>query len=212
MPRCVVVAGGTIGCYGRARSYLRSDDYFVFCDCGLRHEDGLGVKASLIVGDFDSHEVPKDRKECSVICLPRMKDDTDTMYAIRTCVEKGFDDFLLLGMLGGRADHSLANIYALVYLFKKGMKALLVTDTQEMWIVGSEKSFIEPSKYFSLISISGVAKGVNIENALYPLEDATIESSWQYAVSNEVLPGRRAEVSVAEGCVLVIRTLDELVI
>ena len=58
MARCVIVSGAPIGDYSRIRRYLRPDDFFVFCDGGLRHRAGLQAEADLIVGDFDSHEKP----------------------------------------------------------------------------------------------------------------------------------------------------------
>ena len=53
--RCVIIGGADIGEYDRIRSYLREDDYVIYCDCGLRHMNGLGAEPSLIVGDFDSY-------------------------------------------------------------------------------------------------------------------------------------------------------------
>ena len=75
MARCVIVSGAPIGDYSRIRRYLRLDDFFVFCDGGLRHRAGLQAEADLIVGDFDSHEKPAGGAE--IIALPREKDDTD---------------------------------------------------------------------------------------------------------------------------------------
>ena len=60
MGRAVIVGGGEIGNYSRARSFLKEGDYLVYCDSGLRHEEKLG-KADLIVGDFDSFP-PGERK------------------------------------------------------------------------------------------------------------------------------------------------------
>ena len=54
MNRCVIVAAGEIHNYGSAISFLRKDDYFIFCDGGLSHAESLCIKPNLIVGDFDS--------------------------------------------------------------------------------------------------------------------------------------------------------------
>lgn len=207
MPRCVIVAGGEISDYAHVRSYLKADDFVVYCDCGLRHLEQLNAKADLVVGDFDSHEKPAD--DIPMIVLPKEKDDTDSLYAIKECLRRGYDDFLLVGMLGGRVDHSIGNLYALLFLHQKGCRAMLVTDTQEMQMVGSEVCYVEDCRYFSLLNISGCAKGVTVCNAAYPLKDAEITSAFQYGISNEVLPGKMAEVSVQEGCLLLIRTLAE---
>ncbi|MCR5101846.1 MAG: thiamine diphosphokinase, partial [Butyrivibrio sp.] len=76
MNRCVIVAGADIQNYDYIRNCLKTDDFFIFCDSGLKHMDKLGVKPGLIVGDFDSHEKPD--LDIETIVLPREKDDTDT--------------------------------------------------------------------------------------------------------------------------------------
>ena len=55
------------------------------------------------------------------------------------------------------------------------------------------------------MNVTGTAKGITIENAKYPLENAEITCEYQYGISNEVLPGRRAKVTVLEGKLLLIK-------
>ena len=57
--RCVIVGGAEIRTYDRVRQYFRPDDFFIYCDCGLRHQEALRAEPDLIVGDFDSHEKPE---------------------------------------------------------------------------------------------------------------------------------------------------------
>lgn len=74
-----------------------------------------------------------------------------------------------------------------------------------MEIISSEPAYVDNSfAYFSLLNITGVAKGITIENAKYPLENAVITSEYQYGISNEVLPGRIAKIFVSEGKLLLI--------
>lgn len=211
MKRCVIVSAGEIRDYERARSFLREGDFFVFCDGGLAHAGGLCVKPDIIVGDFDSCKA-SDLSEYAgtaghpeIIKLPREKDDTDTMYAVRLAVERGFDDFLFLGAMGARFDHALANVSVLLFLDGLGIKALLVDDYSEMQIAGKRPLYIKDNcSYFSVMTIEGNVSGVNIKNAKYPLENASLSADFQLGISNEVLPGKTAEVSVKHGRVLVI--------
>lgn len=202
--RCVVIGGAGIRDYQAIWDHLAPDDFNIFCDSGLFHQEALGVQPHLIVGDFDSHENPHLNVE--TIVLPREKDDTDTVYAVKEAVRRGFDDFLLLGVAGGRLDHTLGNLSILLSLHAQGKRALLVDDWSEMEVVGREPAYVEDCfPFFSLLNISGTARGVTIEDAKYPLRDAEIPCTYQYGVSNEVLPGRRAKVSVKEGELLLIR-------
>ncbi len=207
MKRCVIIGGAPIENYKRTAEYLRGDDYVVYCDSGLRHMEGLGVKPDLIVGDFDSHENPM--METETIVLPCEKDDTDTVFAVKEALKRGFDDFLLLGAAGGRLDHTLANVSILLDLHSRGKKAVLVDDFSEMSVAGSQWTEISSEyTFFSLLNISGTARGVTIENAKYPLEGAEITCEYQYGVSNEVLPEKTARVKVEEGRLLLIKVLS----
>ena len=208
MSRCVIVAAGEIHNYGSAISFLRKDDYFIFCDGGLSHAESLGIKPNLIVGDFDSCDsdvLSKYEEQCEIIKLPREKDDTDTLYAVKLAVERGYSDFLILGAMGGRFDHALGNISILLYLEGLGKKAVLIDDYSVMQIAGRKPLLIEDNcSYFSVLTVAGDVSGVTIKNAKYPLENASLSADFQLGISNEVLPGKVAEVSVEHGRVLVV--------
>ena len=204
MKRCVIVGGAGINNYDYIRSRLCADDYIVFCDSGLRHLEPLQVKPSLIVGDFDSHDNP--HLDVETIVLPCEKDDTDTVFAVKEAIKRGFDDFLLIGVVGARLDHTLGNVSILLYLDSIGKKGIVIDDYSEMEIVSNEPAYIEDSyAFFSLLNVSGTAKGITIENAKYLLNNAEITCEYQYGVSNEVLPGKTAKVSILEGKLLLIK-------
>ena len=145
--RCVIVGGADIGDYTRVKQYLREDDAVVFCDSGLKHMEALGVKPALIVGDFDSHCNP--HLDVETIVLPCEKDDTDTVFAVKTMVQRGYDDFLLIGVIGARLDHTLGNVSILLYLDSLGKKAEIVDDYSEMQIVSTVVSVSKGSSFTS---------------------------------------------------------------
>ena len=204
MDRCVIVGGADINNYEYIRSTLRQNDYVIFCDSGLKHLEALRVQPGLIVGDFDSHDNPHLTVE--TIVLPCEKDDTDTVYAVKEAVKRGFDDFLLIGVVGARLDHTLGNVSILLYLDSLEKRGCIIDDYSEMEIV-SEKpvSVTNDYSFFSLLNITGCAKGITITGAKYPLTDAEISCEYQYGVSNEVLPGETAVVSVKCGKLLLIK-------
>ena len=159
--RAVVIAGGEIISYERVRSFLKPEDYYIFCDSGLFHKEGLNVEPDLIIGDFDSHEKVDTGSE--IITLPEMKDDTDSLSGVKLALKRGFKDFLLLGMTGRRMDHTLCNLYLLSYIKSHHGRALIVDDWSEMEVVEKEEVFISDTyAYFSLIAWKGKCEGVNI--------------------------------------------------
>lgn len=204
MKRCVIVGGADINNYEYIKRCLRNDDFIVFCDRGLKHLESLQVKPGLIVGDFDSHDNP--HLDVETIVLPCEKDDTDTVFAVKEAIKRGFDDFLLIGVVGARLDHTLGNVSILLFLDSLDKKGKIIDDYSEMEIVSNEPACVNDSfAYFSLLNISGTAKGITIENAKYLLDNAEITCEYQYGVSNEVLRGNVAKITVKEGKLLLIK-------
>ena len=202
--RCVIVGGADIHNYPRICEKLRGDDYVIFCDSGLKHLQALGARPCLIVGDFDSHENP--RLEVETIVLPCEKDDTDTVFAVKEAVRRGFEDFLLIGVVGARLDHTLGNVSILLYLDSLGKRGCILDDYSEMEIVSAEPVSIGTEyAFFSLLNVTGCARGITITGAKYPLEGGEITCEYQYGISNEVLPGQTAQVRVERGKLLLIK-------
>ena len=202
--RCVIIGGAEIRNYDLIRSYLRSDDYIIFCDCGLKHADSLRVSPSLIVGDFDSHPMPEDSR--NVIILPCVKDDTDTIFAVKESIRRGFSEVLMIGVTGGREDMTIGNICALLMLKSNGIPATIAGDYSEISIItaGESVKVADGWRCFSLLNISGHAGGITITGAKYPLNDGAITPEYQYGISNETLPGNDAEISLKEGNLLLV--------
>ena len=202
MARCVIVGGAEIKDYRRVCEALGEGDFYIFCDSGLRHLEKLGVWPDLVVGDFDSH--PDPRLPVETITLPREKDDTDTVYAVRECVKRGLCDFLLLGVFGARLDHTIGNIGILLYLDSLGLSALAVDDVGDMRVVSRTPVTVEECAYFSLLAVDSAT--LTVTGAKYSVSHAAFGVEYQYGVSNEIAYGADcAAVTVERGRVLLYR-------
>ena len=181
------------------------DDAFYLCaDSGLRLAQSLGITPHMGLGYFDS--LDSFPEHLPHITAPVEKDDTDTVFAVKEALKRGFDDFLLIGVVGARFDHTFGNISILLMLDKAGKKGKIIDDYSEMEIVSNETAYIDDSfAYFSLLNITGIARGITIENSKYPLVNAEITSEYQYGISNEVLPGRIASVHIKYGKLLLVK-------
>lgn len=208
--RAVIVCGAKIKDYEFVSSYFKEDDFFIYCDSGLVHEDRFmsttDTSANLIIGDFDSHEMPENRT-VEIIKLPTEKDDTDSVYAVKEAIKRGFKEILMVGVIGDRLDHGLVNVYSLIYMYERGIDAMIVDDFSEMRLIGNRKGEIVESKwaYFSLVAIAGEAKGITIKNAKYEVENVLITPSYQYATSNEVRGDVPAEITLTDGYLLLMK-------
>ena len=211
--RVVILGSAEIKNYEKISRFINPEDFIIACDGGLNHVEKLGLSPSavdLIVGDFDSHSRPneQDFPSAQIVQLPCEKDDTDVFFAVKEALHRGFTDFILLGVIGQRFDHSLVNISVLLYLQKNGAAGVIYDDYSKMQLVvaGTKPTLIPDTySYFSLMTLEKEAVGVTIKNAKYPLENATIENSYQLGVSNQVIPEQQAEVSLKTGSLLLIQ-------
>lgn len=172
-------------------------------DGGLRHLKAAGLSADLVIGDFDSlGSIP----ECENIkSAPKEKDDTDTMLAVREALAAGAEDIVIYGGLGGRFDHSYANLQALKYISDSGARGYLLGGGSICTVFkNSSISFAAGmTGYVSVFCFGDKAEGVNLRGLRYPLINAVLSDTYPIGVSNE-FTGVSANVSVSDGSLLVI--------
>ena len=199
--RCVIVSGGD---FSPAEGLRPGEDFVIACDRGYTYCSRLGLKPDLVISDFDSYRGEVDAS-VPVNAYASEKDDTDTMLAVRCAVEHGFDELLFCCALGGRLDHLIANLQALVFARKHGIRASLRSEDTEVIALMNERLLIPHRKGWSLsvFAFDGPCRGVCIRGAKYPLENAEILPSFPIGVSNQWASGQ-AEIAVSEGILLVV--------
>ncbi len=204
--RCVIVGGGEIKDLAYDRGLIKADDFVIAADRGLLRCQQMGVKPQLLLGDFDSYEgeIPTD---IPVLEYPVEKDDTDTMLAIKTALDKGMTELLLLGMTGGRLDHSIANIQSVVYAAVHGAKAAMAEEDLYITAICGGQSITIPNREDFTLSVfahSERCTGVTLSDLYYPLEDGELVNTFPLGVSNHFLSGKDAHISIKEGIALII--------
>lgn len=199
---CYIV--GAMSLTPALRPYPTAEDYVIAADRGYDSLMAYGVVPDLAVGDFDSLGYQPDHP--NVIQLPVEKDDTDMVFALRKGLELGYRRFLLLGGVGGRLEHTLANLQLLDWLTGQGGQGFLAGEKTVATAIRGPASLTFPatmSGYLSAFCNSGTAEGVTLENLKFPLEHSTLTSSFPLGVSNQFL-GQSARVSVEKGSLLLI--------
>lgn len=181
----------------------QKQDLIIAADGGYASLCTLGIQPHLVVGDFDSLDEIPDHPD--VLRLPRIKDETDMGYAINHALKLGYTRFLMLGGMGGRLEHTIANLQLLAGLSQQGALGLLYGNGQAATVI-TNGSFTFPetmSGYCSVFCQSGTAEGVTIEGMKYPLYEEELTGDFPLGVSNEFL-GVPATVSVEKGTLLLI--------
>ena len=204
MARCVILSAVPVGEW--AKKLILPKDFIIACDAGYENAKQLGLEPDLILGDFDSTACPVEKNP---IVLPKEKDDTDTHYAARLAVQKGFSSVLMLGALGGkRPEHTLANLSTGLWLTKQHVKVVLANETTQIQYVTSEfpaRLEHDPNIYFSVFPMGEAAQAVSEKNAKYEVENAELTNDFPVGISNETKPGGSI-VSVHKGVLLLLCT------
>lgn len=208
--KALVITGGECA----EKVELPEYDICIAADSGFITAERLGVFPDVLIGDFDSIGIAMPREyrdpetgRCSdIIRYPPMKNATDTMLAADYAIGHGADELCIVGGLGGRADHTVSNVFLLEKLRRSGINAYLTDGLNELRVLMSGDSVSVPFgeyRYFSTLALDKCT--VSVKNCLYPLSYDILERDNAYGVSNEPLVGN-AEVICHEGTLLVFRT------
>lgn len=205
---CVVFGAGEYYDGPHDRPEVPDGAFMVAADGGLDHTRALGVIPDVVVGDFDSLEGEPPAAGTRTIALPPLKDDPDMLSALKIGWQAGAREFHIWGGLGGRIDHTLANVQLLAAVSEIGGMAFLHGNgTIVTAITDGRLDFAAhepaPAPMVSVFSHSDVSLGVNETGLKYELHDATLHSSKVVGLSNEFLPGVPASIEVCEGTLTV---------
>ena len=189
----------------------KGEDITVAADSGIKNAIALGDRVDIAVGDFDSFPESEIPEGAEVIRLKPEKDITDAQAAIEIAIERGADSFVIIGGLSGRLDHTLANLSILEDLTARNYYAIATDGYSRVHFVNGGSALIGRGggfKYFSLLPVTDIVKGVSIEGAKYPLKNVRLtRKNGGFATSNEI-EGNCALISVKKGALYLIESRD----
>lgn len=205
MKRCVLLCAAPNANAAYCKTQIKLDDYIACADGGYDLAKKIGVKPDLVVGDFDSISNVLHIDTAELVQLPSRKDDTDTIYCLKRLIEKGFKEIILLGAVGGRVDHTFANITALKFLFKQGVVGVLTDDACSIHYTESKLVLARcKGKTVSVFPFGCSSAAITLNGFRYPLTDYRLLSDMPLGISN-VVEDSAAEVQVHHGGVIVIQ-------
>ena len=203
MQRCIIFCAGE---RGEIDFSFRDDDFVICCDAGFKAACEMGIEPDLIMGDFDSYseKLPDGIK---TMRFPVEKDDTDSMLAVREGLKRGYREFVLLFPLGGRLDHTYANIQTLAFLLEHGAEGILIgpRDTVRLLRNGTLILDRKENKTFSLFAFMGTAKGVSLSGMQNSLDNAEVTEAFPIGLGNHILEPQ-GTVTVTDGTLLIIES------
>lgn len=208
--RCVVVLNGSLARPERLLPLLRRADWIIAADGGANWLDGQGLSPTLLVGDLDS-AAPElvaqlEQRDVPVERHPVDKDETDAELALQRAAALGATQIIILGALGGRVDHELANIMLLAMPALEPLDVAICDGVSTLRLLrGAGEIRGQAGDTVSLIPWGGVAQGIVTEGLAYPLRGETLHHGAARGISN-VLLGDRATVTLERGALLVVHT------
>ncbi len=205
MKKCLLISGGEF-CPLRKKEEF---DLVIACDAGLSAAKKMNIVPDVVIGDFDSYTGSID-KDIKVIKLNPIKDDTDTISAVRYAIDEGADEIHICCAFGGRFDHSIANVQTAAFIEEHGARAVIEgKDTILYSIRDSHLSLKkEEDSYLSFFAISDICSRVTIKGTKYEIEDETVTNTYPIGVSNEWMSDE-AYIEVKSGtAVIIISKMD----
>lgn len=202
--RCVIIAGSPCYDIDFIKDYVKENDYVICADKGALYAYQAKITPNLVVSDFDSYS-KKVFEKCDTVALAVHKDDTDTFHSVNTALEKGYKNIDILCGLGGRTDHTYANISILKYIFQNGGTGMLVSKEEKIMLLTKGKYCFNDllGKTFSLFPFGCESVCVSYKGAEYPLSNYRIKSEIPLGISN-VFISQKSEIEIYDGIAIFI--------
>jgi len=205
--RTAIIANGEICDYIATKKKLEGVAHIVACDGGLRHTEAMGIWPDVIIGDLDS--APSNylsackQRNIPIHTYPTEKDDTDLALAMAYALAKPASSIIILGALGGRIDHLVANFHVLV--MAKTIHAEIWDENTSVLLI-HDRLCLPKENYqtLSLIPLSTEVTGITTRGLVYPLNDETLRLGVVRGVSN-CFNEDEANIVIKSGVLLAIR-------
>jgi thiamine pyrophosphokinase len=206
----IIVSNGRFGDPGFFQKKIASmENYLIICcDGASRHLQELGIKPDIIIGDMDSITYVQlenyKRQGVKIVQYPADKDFTDTELALNYAIELKPAAVYIWGALGGRLDHTLAN----VFLLRKGkdvsIKTFLIDEYCEAFVIDQEAAFSgAEGQTVSIIALTEKVESITMKGFLYTIKDEVLTIGESLGISN-IINEACAIINVRSGSLLVI--------
>ena len=213
--KTLIVSGGNIKKIFFKDFILKNKfDNIIASDKGLETLDKFNIKPNYIIGDFDSINLKildkyiNDNKT-KIIKLNPIKDYTDTHMALKLAIKLKSEDITIIGAIGTRIDHTIANINILKEALKKEIVCRIVNENNSIMLI-DRKTTIEKDdnyKYISLIPLTSTVDGITLKGFKYSLNNSKIKIGESIGVSNEQIK-QKAIIEIKKGILIVIKSND----
>lgn len=211
--RVYIFAGGRIDPACLDQIELSESDMVIGADRGALFLVNHGISPDIAVGDFDSVspeelELIRTQSKDFISCDAIDKDLTDTELAFDLAIENKATEVIMLGVLGTRFDHSLANVHIMLRGMQHQIASSIWDVNNYITLTGTSCELEERGyTYVSLLPLTPEVTGITLEGFMYPLQNATIKLGQSLGVSNR-LSEKVGRIRIDSGLLLIIQSKD----
>ena len=193
------------------RSRIRAEvfDLVLGADGGARYAHDLNVTLDAIIGDLDSLSAFEQQgiSNTEFVSYPAVKGETDLELALLYAVERGANRIVMVGVMGGRMDMTIANILMITHTSLNSCRIEVWHGEQTGLVIKppGENIYGHPGDTVSLLPLSSDVSGITTEGLKYSLNDEKLPFGPARGVSN-LLEKPSAHIKLSEGVLLAIHT------
>lgn len=212
--KILIVAGGKEPSESLLKNYAQASDLIIAADKGAESLLKYDIPFNILLGDFDSmdKEALNEKKvkrnwHGEIITYKMEKDFSDTEAAVEKAISYNPEEVILLGAIGTRLDHTLANITLLKKLKENNIHGEIVDEHNRIYIITESTIIKKDSPFISFSAFTKEVTNFSLKGFKYPLNNYTLKFGESLTVSNEIVESR-GEVTFDKGYVLVNHTRD----
>lgn len=210
----LIISGGDIN-IENIKKYIIDYENIIAVDKGLEALYRLKIFPNYVVGDFDSinQEILKFYEGNSNVIFQKLnpeKDNTDTDMALKLAINLKSSKIAILGALGKRMDHALANIHILKDALDAKIPCYILDNNNKIYLIDEDFTIYKDKafgKYVSLIPLTSTVEGLTLTGFKYSLQDYLLTIGISLGVSNEIIDDV-AKIQLKKGILIVIESKD----
>ena len=209
--RFLIVSGGYPPEEKMLRQYIDKADILIGVDGAADFLEKLGITAEILIGDFDTADEKnvdaQAERGAKTVRLESEKNESDTEAAVSLAIEAGASEIVLLGAIGSRMDHTMANIALMKQAYDRGISIKIHNANNEIFI--SKDKYMILGRKGQTVSILPLGGDIYVSatGLSYPLDNLLLAVGSSRGVSN-IVKDDEAKISISGGYALILFTND----
>jgi len=219
MKNCLIVSNGEIKDIGKTMHNLIN--YYCFdkktsvisADGGVSNCIYMNIYPDLLIGDMDSVSdsdiayLSSQNKKIKLVRFKHDKNESDTQLAIDYAIKKGYEKITIIGALGKRIDHSLANIFNLFSEKYGDIDLKIIDENWEIFVLKKSSVILgKPGNKISIFSMTPDTFFIETEGLAYRLANEKLLFSPIRGLSN-IFTDDKAKIFFSDGILLIIKEI-----